>query len=147
MTKPDLTAEQKSQLETHIAGIGHNQGPKLVDHAEEILKGAAGHHRLKDELTGIRVMFDMLRSQLSGEYAMPPMVVGYVIACLGFIAALTGVSTVALAGPTALVDVTVVGFIILTLRGEMEQYVDWRAARDPAYKSIKRELFGGPKAT
>ena len=32
--------------------------------------------------------------------------------------------------------------IIAALRGEIEEYLDWRTARDPSYLSIKQELYG-----
>ena len=71
MAKAELTAEQRDHLEQHVAGIGHNQGPALLEHSEKIIEHAARHHRLKAELTGIRVMLDMLRSEIAGEYELP----------------------------------------------------------------------------
>ena len=53
MAKAELTAEQRDHLEQHVAGIGHNQGPALLEHSEKIIEHAARHHRLKAELTGI----------------------------------------------------------------------------------------------
>jgi len=32
--------------------------------------------------------------------------------------------------------------IIAALRGKIEEYLDWRTARDPSYLSIKQELYG-----
>ena len=62
MAKADLTAEQRDHLERHVAGIGHNQGPALLEHTEEIIEPAR-HHRLKAELTGIhrRRLFNRLQ--------------------------------------------------------------------------------------
>jgi hypothetical protein len=58
-------------LERHVASIGHNQGPVLLQHSDRIVEHAARHHRLKAELTGILVMLDMLRSEIAGEYELP----------------------------------------------------------------------------
>ena len=62
MAKGELTAEQRDHLEQHVAGIGHNQGPALLEHTEEIIEPAR-HHRLKAELTGIhrRRLFNRLQ--------------------------------------------------------------------------------------
>ena len=62
MAKAELTAEQRDHLEQHVAGIGHNQGPALLEHTEEIIEPAR-HHRLKAELTGIhrRRLFNRLQ--------------------------------------------------------------------------------------
>ena len=90
MAKAELTAEQRDHLERHVAGIGHNQGPALLEHSEKIIEHAARHHRFKAELTGIRVMLDMLRSEIAGEYELPATTTGYVSAGLLLVAAITG---------------------------------------------------------
>jgi hypothetical protein len=90
VAKADLTAEQRDHLERHVAGIGPNQGPALLKHSERILEHAARHHRLKDELTGIRVMLDMLRSEIAGDYDLPATTIGYVSAGLVLVATITG---------------------------------------------------------
>lgn len=137
-----LTSEQTAKLQEHVAGIGHNQPPVAIEHADEILAHVAKHHRLKDEATRIRVMLDMLRSHITGEHPLPNMTAGYVfigVILAGSIAGF-GIATAPLA--TILIDTPVVAAIIAALGGEMEDYVDWRAARDPAYVAIKEELYG-----
>jgi len=142
MAKADLTAEQRDHLERHVAGIGHNQGPALLEHSERIVDHVARHHRLKAELTGIRVMMDMLRSEITGEYRLPATTTSYVTAGLVLVAAITGVGIATQPFSTLLVDAPVVACIIAALRGEIEEYVDWRTASDPSYLLIKQELYG-----
>jgi hypothetical protein len=91
MAQADPTDEQRDHLERHIAGIGHNHGPALLEHSERILEHTARHHRLKAQLTGIRVMLDMLRSEIAGEYKLPAPTTQYVSARLLLVAAVTGV--------------------------------------------------------
>ena len=141
MAKADLTAEQRDHLERHVAGIGHNQGPALLEHTEEIIEPAR-HHRLKAELTGIRVMLDMLRSEITGEYELPATTTRYVTAGVVLVAAITGVGIATQPFSALLLDAPVVACIIAALRGEIEEYVDWRGARDPSYLTIKQELYG-----
>jgi hypothetical protein len=145
MTTPSLTPEQSEHLERHIAGIGHNQGPALVEHADEILERVAGHHRLKSELTAIRVMLDMLRSHLKAEYVLPKVTAGYVTACVAFASVITGLSIVTAPVSTVLADAVVVSLIVATLHGEIDQYVDWRIARDPSYRTVKAALHQQPR--
>jgi hypothetical protein len=142
MAKADLTTEQQAHLDKHIAAIGHNQGPALLEHAETIIERAGQHHRLKAELTGIRVMADMMRSEVAGEYKLPATTVGYVSAGLLLVAAITGVGIVTQPFSVLLLDAPVVATIIATLHGEIEGYVAWRVARDPSYMAVKQELFG-----
>ena len=142
MAKGELTAEQRDHLEQHVAGIGHNQGPALLEHSEKIIEHAARHHRLKAELTGIRVMLDMLRSEIAGEYELPATTTGYVSAGLLLVAAITGVGIATQPFSALLLDAPVVACLIAALRGEIEGYVDWCTARDPTYLSIKQELYG-----
>jgi len=143
MAKAGLTTEQQDHLEQHIAAIGHNQGPALLEHAEKIIEHAGQHPRLKAEVTGIRVMVDMMRSEVAGEYKLPATTVGYISAGLLLVGAMTGVGFVT-AQPiaTLLLDAPVVATIIATLHGEIEGYVAWRVARDPSYIAVKQELFG-----
>ena len=143
MTNPDLTAEQKELLERHVAGIGHNLGPRLNEQADEIQKRVAGHHRLRAEATTIRVMLDMMRAHLSGEYLLPQRVSAYVASGLVLVCAITGISIAAEPVGAILLDAVVIGFIITTLRGEIQKYVDWRCMRDPSYAAVRRELDGG----
>jgi hypothetical protein len=142
MAKADVTPEQRDHLERHVAGIGHNQGPVLLQHSDRIVEHAARHHRLKAELTGIRVMLDMLRSEIAGEYELPATTIGYVSAGLLLTAAISGVGIATQPLSALLLDAPVVACIIATLRGEIEEYVDWRIARDPSYLPIKQELYG-----
>jgi hypothetical protein len=142
MAKADLTAEQRDHLERHVASIGHNQGPALMEHSERIVEHAARHHRLKAELAGIRAMLDMLRSEIAGEYELPATTTRYVSAGLVLVAAITGVGIVTQPFSALLVDAPVVACVIAALRGEIEEYVDWRSARDPSYLLIKQELYG-----
>jgi hypothetical protein len=142
MPSPELTPEQHEHLNRHIAAIGHNHGPALVERREEILERAGRHHRLRTELIGIRAMFDMLHSDIAGEYVLPATTAGYVAAGLGLVALITGVSIVTQPVGTILLDGVVVSFIIASLHGEIEQYVDWRVARDPSYAAVKHELSG-----
>jgi len=140
MTAPKLSPEQSAHLERHVAGIGHNQGPTLVEHADEILERVAGHDRLKAELTSIRVMLDMLRSHLNGERVLSKPVEGYVMMCLIVASAITGLGIATAPVSAILADAAVVGFIVATLHGEIDQYVDWRILRDPSYRSVKSAL-------
>ena len=142
MAKAELSVEQRDHLEQHVAGIGHNQGPVLLEHSEKIIEHAARHHRLKAELTGIRVMLDMLRSEIAGEYELPATTTGYVSAGLLLVAGITGVGIVTQPFSALLIDAPVIACIIAALRGEIEEYVDWRTARDPSYLSIKQQLYG-----
>lgn len=142
MVQVDLTSEQRDHLERHVAGIGHNQGPALLEHSERIVEHAARHHRLKAELTGIRVMLDMLRSEIAGEYELPATTTGYVSAGILLVAAITGVGIATQPFSALLLDAPVVACIIAALRGEIEEYVDWRIAHDPSYLPIKQELYG-----
>jgi hypothetical protein len=138
-----LTAEQHDHLDKHVAGIGHNQGPTLVAHADEILANVAQHHHLRTEATRIRVLVDMLRSHIAGEHLLPALTAGYVIAGVALVAGITGVGIAATPVAALLLDTPVVIVIIAALGGEMEEYVDWRAAHDPSYKVIKGELYPG----
>jgi hypothetical protein len=142
MAKPELTAEQRDHLERHVAGFGHNQGPALLEHSEKIVEHAAHHHRLSAELTGIRVMLDMLRSEIAGEYELPATTIRYISAGLLLVAAIAGVGIATQPFSALLLDAPVVACIIAALRGEIEEYVDWRTARDPSYLAIKQELYG-----
>jgi tetrahydromethanopterin S-methyltransferase subunit C len=83
---------------------------------------------LKAELTGIRVMLDMLRSEIAGEYELPPTTIGYVSAGLLLTAAISGVGFATQPLSALLLDAPVVACIIAALRGEIEEYVDWRIA-------------------
>ena len=87
-------------------------------------------------------MLDMLRSEIAGEYELPATTTGYVSAGLLLVAAITGVGIVTQPFSAFLLDAPVVACVIATLRGEIEEYVDWRTARDPSYLSIKQELYG-----
>ena len=140
MAKAELTAEQRDHLEQHVAGIGHNQGPALLEHSDKIVEHAARHHRLKAELTGIRVMLDMLRSEMAGEYKLPATTTLYVSAGLVLVATITGVGIPTQPFSALLLDAPVFACVIAALRGEIEEYVDWRAARDLSYLPIKQEL-------
>jgi hypothetical protein len=143
MAEPTITREQKEELDKHIGGIGHNQGPALLAHAEEIQRQVAKHHHLRTEATRIRVLFDMLRSHVDREYPMPTGTTSYVIAGIGLVATMTG-AAVATRQPIAalLLDAPVIATTIEALGGEMQEYVNWRAARDPSYQAIKQELYG-----
>jgi hypothetical protein len=139
-----LTAEQHERLDQHVAGIGHNQGPTLVAHADDILANVAKHHHLRSEATRIRVLLDMLRSHLAGEHLLPTGTAVYVAAGVALVAAITGVGIAATPVAALLLDAPVALTIIAALGGEMEEYVDWRAAHDPSYQLIKGELYPGP---
>jgi len=143
MAEPTITREQKEELDKHIAGIGHNQGPALLAHADEIQKQVAKHHHLRTEATRIRVLFDMLRSHVEGEYLMPTNSTGYVVAGIGLVATMTG-AAIATRQPIAalLLDAPVIAATIAALGGEIEEYVRWRASRDPSYRAIQQELYG-----
>lgn len=136
-----LTPEQKEHLDKHVAGIGHNQGPALVAHADEILAKVAKHHRLKSEATRIRVMVDMLRSHVAGEHLLPTTTAAYASFGVALVAGITGAAIAAFPVATLLLDAPVVAAVIAALGGEMQAYVDWRAERDPSYQAIKRELY------
>jgi hypothetical protein len=136
-----LTAEQHDHLDKHVAGIGHNQGPTLVAHTDEILANVADHHLLRTEATRIRVLLDMLRSHLAGEHLLPTLTAGYVFGGVTLIAGITGVGIAATPVAALLLDTPVVIAIIAALGGEMEEYVDWRAAHDSSYELIKGELY------
>jgi len=140
MEQPTLTAEQKADLDTHVAGIGHNLGPTLDDHAETIQEKVSQHSKLRAEATNIRVMFDMMRSHLSGEYLLPETTSAYVFGGLALVATMTGLGIVAQPVPILLLDSVVVSFTIAAIRGDIRQYVIWRSARDPSYGPIRREL-------
>lgn len=142
MPPSSLNDAQNDELEKRIASIGHNQGPALVARADEILESAATHHRLKAELTGIRVMLDMLRSHLSGERLMPFRTTGYVVVGLSLVCLLTGLSIAAEPLGVGLVDAVVLAAILAALDGEIGDYATWRAARDPSYEAIKQALAG-----
>ncbi len=43
MAKPSLTTEQEEHFDRHVASIGHNLGPILEEHSEEIQKNVAQH--------------------------------------------------------------------------------------------------------
>src|SRR5215472_14691083 len=111
MAKADLTAEQRDRLERTVAGIGHNQGPALLEHSDKIVEHAARHHRLKAELTGIRVMLDMLRSEIAGEYKLPATTTGYVSVGLLLVAAITGVGILTQPFSALLLDAPVIACI------------------------------------
>jgi hypothetical protein len=146
MSSPQLSPEQQEHLTRQIEAIGHNRGPALIEHRDEIIERAARHHRLRAEVIGIRVMFDMLRSDVNGEYVLPAPTNAYVAVGVGLVAAITGFSIVAEPFGAVLLDAVVVSFIIASLHGEIEQYVDWRVSRDPSYAAVKRELYGDRKA-
>lgn len=135
-----VTPEQAQHLETHAAGIGHNLGPALDEHAEVIQEKVAQHPELKRYATEIRVMFDMMRSHLSGEYLLPPKTRAYVFGGLALVAAMTTVGIVTEPIPILLLDATVLGFTTAAIHGDIQQYIDWRAPRDPAYKEVRRAL-------
>jgi hypothetical protein len=141
MPNTELSHEQHEHLHRHIIGFGHNQGPALIEHADTVLERATQHHRLHAELTGIRVMFDMMRSHVAGEYVLPPTTAAYVASGLTIIGLITGVSITTQPISALLLDTAVVGFIVATLHGEIQGYVDWRAARDPSYGEFGKKLF------
>jgi hypothetical protein len=140
MRAPGLTSEQHAHLDDHIAGIGHNQGPALLDHADTLLERAHTHHRLREEAAALRVMLDMLRAHVSGDYVLPARVAGFVAAGLSLVGVMTGVAIVTQPFSTLLLDAVVVAAIVAALHGEMDAYADWRAARDPAYAAVREEL-------
>jgi hypothetical protein len=142
MEQPNLTTEQKAHLDTHLAGIGHNLGPKLEQQAEAVQEQVSQHSKLRAEATKIRVMFDMMRSHLSGEYLLPETTSAYVFGGLALVATMTGLAVVAQPIPVLLLDSVVVSFTIAAIHGDIQQYVIWRSARDPSYDPIKRELCG-----
>ncbi len=143
MPDTSITTEQKQHLEKFVAGIGHNQGPALEAHADALQEHVSRHHGLKAQATSIRVMLDMMRSHLKGEYLLPETTAAYVFGGAAIVGAITtGLTMVTQPVPAVLLDGVVIGFVVAALRGDMEQYVSWRAARDPAYKDIKNELFG-----
>ena len=142
MEQPNLTAEQKAHLDTHLAGIGHNLGPKLEEHAEAVQEQVSRHDKLRAEATNIRVMFDMMRSHLSGEYLLPETTSAYVFGGLALVATMTGLGIVAQPVPVLLLDSVVVSFTIAAIHGDIQQYVIWRSARDPSYGPIRRQLCG-----
>jgi hypothetical protein len=108
MSSPQLSPEQQEHLTRQIEAIGHNRGPALIEHRDEIIERAARHHRLRAEVIGIRAVAEPFGA--------------------------------------VLLDAVVVSFIIASLHGEIEQYVDWRVSRDPSYAAVKRELYGDRKA-
>jgi hypothetical protein len=123
MAKATLSPEQTEHFDRHIAGIGHNLGPALQQHAEEIHARATAHPELKKYATEIRVMVDMLRSHLSGERPLPAKTSAYVFGGLALVATMTSI-----------------GFTATALHDDIEDYVAWRAPRDPAYQEVRREL-------
>jgi hypothetical protein len=143
MVKLQLTAEQAEQLENRAAVIGHNLGPSLDERASEIQGKVAQHHELKHLATEIRVMFDMMRSHISGERLLSKTTSAYVFGGVALVAAMTTVGIVVEPIPTLLLDAVVVGFTAAALHGDMQEYADWRAARDPSYQEIRRALASG----
>jgi len=143
MAESTITREQKEELDKHVAGIGHNQGPALLAQADEIQRQVAKHHHLRTEATRIRVLFGMLRSHVEGEHLMPTSSTSYVIAGIGLVATMTG-AAIATRQPIAalLLDAPVIATTIAALSGEMRDYVNWRASRDPSYEAMKQELYG-----
>jgi hypothetical protein len=142
MAKPQVTPEQAEQLETQAAAIGHNLGPALDEHAEAIQAKVAQHHELKAYATEIRVMFDMMRSHLSGDYLLPEKTRVYVFGGVALVAVMTTVGIVTAPISTVLLDTTVIAFTTAALHGDIQQYVDWRAPRDPSYQEVRRALAG-----
>jgi hypothetical protein len=142
MAKPQVTPEQAAQLETHAAAIGHNLGPSLDEHADAIQAKVAEHHELKHYATEIRIMLDMMRSHLSGEYLLPEKTRAYVFGGLALVAVMTTVGIITEPFPTLLLDATVLGFTTAALHGDIQQYVDWRAAREASYQEVRRALAG-----
>jgi len=142
MNKSNVTAEQTRQLETHAATIGHNLGPALDEHAGEIQAKVAEHPELRHYAAEIRVMFDMMRSHLSGEYLLPQKTLAFVFGGLALVAVMTTAGIVTEPFPTLLLDAAVLGFTTAALAGDIQQYVEWRAARDPSYKAVRSELAG-----
>jgi hypothetical protein len=63
-----------------------------------------------------------------------------VSAGLLLVAAITGVGIVT--QPFSALLSTLRSSPVAALRGEIEEYVDWRTARDPSYLLIKQELYG-----
>ncbi len=90
----------------------------------------------------IRVMLDMMRSHLKGEYLLPEKTAAFVFGGAAIVAAITtGFAMVTQPVPAVLLDGVVVAFVVAALRGDMEQYVHWRSARDPSYAKLKNKLF------
>jgi hypothetical protein len=142
MAKPTLTAEQAEHFEKHIAGIGHNLWPTLQEHADEIQAKAAEHNQLKAYATEIRVMFDMMRSHLSGERLLPDTTLAFVFGGLSLVAVMTTVGVVTAPISTLLLDGVVLAFTTASIHGDIQEYIDWRAPRDPSYQEVRRELAG-----
>jgi hypothetical protein len=140
MAKATLSPEQTEHFDRHIAGIGHNLGPALQQHAEEIHARATAHPELKKYATEIRVMVDMLRSHLSGERPLPAKTSAYVFGGLALVATMTSVGIATGPISTLLLDSVVIGFTATALHDDIEDYVAWRAPRDPAYQEVRREL-------
>jgi hypothetical protein len=147
MAQSSLTREQESALTEHVAGIGHNLGPALGEHAEAIHAGAARHPHLQEVATHVRVMLDMVRSHLSGEHPMSKETSAYVFGGLALVATMTGIGVVAQPVSILLLDSVVVGFTVAALDGEIRAYVDWRCMVDPSYDAVRRELYGEAGAT
>jgi hypothetical protein len=142
MAKPQVTAEQAEQLESRAAAIGHNLGPALDEHAGAIQAKVAQHAELRHYATEIRVMFDMMRSHLSGEHLLPKATSAYVFGGTALVAAMTTVGIVTEPFPTLLLDGVVLAFTTAAIHDEIQEYVDWRAARDPSYQEVRRALAG-----
>lgn len=70
MAKTKITTEQRESLNKFIAGIGHNQGPVLEPYINSIPKHLAKHRDPSAEPMRIRVILDLMRSHLAGDYLL-----------------------------------------------------------------------------
>jgi hypothetical protein len=99
------------------------------------------HSHLKKRAARTGVILDMVRSHVAGEHLLPTLTAGYVTVGAAIVAGIAGVGVTTASVATLLLGAVVVVTIIAALAGEMEEYVDWRAAHDPAYERVRRELY------
>jgi hypothetical protein len=89
------------------------------------------------------VILDLTRSHLHGEHLLSKAATANAFGLVAILATISsGPAMVTMPVPAILLDAVVVSFLIAALHGEIREYVDWRSARDPAYKPIKQKLFG-----
>ena len=117
----------------------------VIDREDEIFEKVEGQSVLAKELTKVRLFFSLLRDYAKRDYRD--------VSSSAIVA--IGIGLTYLVWPQDIIpdylpggigfidDAILLGLVWLMVREEIEPYVAWKAERDPAFETIRRELYGG----